>query len=199
MLPNGGYLTTAHDVPEGALAVTAHAAGGQDNTRHIGPWGLVSSNPISLPDPLPGSRFVPLGGEVALTGVEMRRDVRLSDKERRLLGAPEGDGEILQVDVHWLSLGALARDRKVSVQALAWGANHDSVPALGAIPTLKWIQGMKVRDRHFLLRPEKAGDQADLSLIVYDHFTQQRQLLLLDERLARLGNMTPLGITTNDK
>ena len=192
-LAGGGYLTTAHDVADGALAVTVTPAGGEENARHVGAWGGLSPGPVPLPEPAPGSRFVPLGGEMALTGVEVRRDIVLPEEERGLLGAAEGDGEILQVDVHWLSLGALTRDRKVAVQALAWGANHDSVPALGAIPTLKWIRGTTVRDRHFMLVPEGASAEAALSLVVYDHFVQQESLALLDERLAKLGTLTPLG------
>ena len=116
-----------------------------------------------------------------------------------MLGVSPGSGEILQIDLRWLSLRPLTRDRKVAVQALAWGANHDSVPALGAIPTLKWIRGTRVRDRHFLLLPEGAGGEAALQLDVYDHFTQQRSLALLDERLAKLGSMTPLGKIPHEK
>lgn len=197
-LPGGGYLTTAYDVPSGSLAATVRPAGGKGSVSRIGPWGLFLSRPISLPDPPPGSRFVPLGGEMALTGVQMQRGIKLSAKERPLLGIPDGRGEILQVDLYWLSLGALTRDRVVSVQALTWGVNHDSVPALGMIPTLKWIRGTMVRDRHFLLLPDKANGEADLQLIVYDHFTHQ-PLTLLDERLAKLGNMTPLGEMPNDQ
>jgi hypothetical protein len=192
-LPDGGYLTTAHDVSEGSLAVTIRAAGSEGKLRHIGPWGLLSSHPVPLPQPSPGSRFVPLGGEMALTGVQTRQGVRLSAEERGLLGADPGPGELVQVDVRWLSLAALTRDRKVAVQAPAWGVNHDSIPALGAIPTLKWIRGTLVRDRHFLVLPEEASGEANLSLVVYDHFVQQHQLALLDDRLARLGPMTPLG------
>jgi hypothetical protein len=107
----------------------------------------------------------------------------------RIAGPP---GPIVQVDLRWLSLGALTRDRVVSIQALAWGTHHDSVPALGAIPTLKWIRGAAVRDRHFLVCPDGVDAEAGLSLIVYDHFTQQHVLPLLDDRLAKLGNMIPL-------
>lgn len=192
-LPDGGYLTTAHDAPEGSLAVTIHTASSDGNLCHTGPWGLLSSSPVPLPHPSPSNRFVPLGGEMALTGVQMRQGIRLSPEERGLLGADPGPGELVQVDVRWLSLAALTRDRKVAVQALAWGANHDSIPALGAIPTLKWIRGTLVRDRHFLVLPEGAGGEVDLSLVVYDHFAQQQSLALLDDRLAKMGHMTPLG------
>ena len=197
-LPDGGYLTSAHDVPAASLAVAVRPAGGEGHMGHRVPWGILSSKPVRLPEPSTGSRFVPLGGEMALTRVETRRGIRLSAEERPLLGIPDGAGEILQIDVHWLSLGALTRDRVVSVQALAWGVTHDSVPALGAIPTLKWIRGTTVRDRHFLLLPQEASGEAHLDLIVYDHFTHQ-PLALLDDRLAKLGNMTALGTVTHEQ
>ncbi|UCC64093.1 MAG: DUF2723 domain-containing protein, partial [Anaerolineae bacterium] len=183
------YLTTAHDVPAGSLAVTVEPASGGGKLYHTGAWGLPSSRPISLPEPRPGSRFVPLGGEMALTGAQTRGGIELSAKERQLLRITGPSGPIVQVDLRWLSLGALTRDRVVSVQALTWGTHHDSVPALGAIPTLKWIRGATVRDRHFLVRPEGVDVEADLSLVVYDHFTQQHVLPLLDDRLAKLSNM----------
>jgi hypothetical protein len=197
-LSGGGYLTTAHDVPAGSLTVTMHPTDGESEARHIGPWGLPLSGLVPLPDPPSGSRFVPLGGEMALTGVQTHQDIQMTAKERRLLGVAEGEGEILQVDLQWLSLGALTRDRVASVQVPASGAQHDSVPALGAIPTLKWLRGTKVRDRHFLLLPEQSSSRAELYLIVYDHFTRQ-PLALLDDRLAKLGNMTPLGTVTNER
>jgi len=197
-LPDGGYLTTAHDVPAGSLAVAVRPPGGEGHMSRFAPWGILSSKPVPLPEPSTGSRFVPLGGEMALTRVQTRHGVRLSAEERPLLGIPDGVGDVLQVDVHWLSLGALTRDRVVSVQALAWGVNHDSVPALGAIPTLKWIRGTAVRDRHFLLLPQEASGEAHLDLIVYDHFTHQ-PLALLDDRLAKLGNMTALGTVIHEQ
>jgi hypothetical protein len=192
-LPEGGYLTTAHDVPAGALAVSVRPAGAPADAPHVAPWGLRRSGPVALPDSRPGDRYVPLGGEMALVGAEMTRGVRFSAAEGRLLGVADGPGEILQIDLRWLSLGALTRDRVVSVQAPAWGANHDSVPALGAVPTLKWIRGAKVYDRHFLRLPSETPDGAALSVVVYDHFVQRRQLPLLDERLARRGSLIPLG------
>ncbi|MFZ5918559.1 MAG: protein O-mannosyl-transferase family [Chloroflexota bacterium] len=189
-LPHGGYLTTAHDVPAGSLAVTV------ENASHVGPWGLLVRRPARLPQPATDARYVPLGGEMALAGVEVRRGVTLAAAEGELFKTAEGSGEVLQVDLCWLSLGPLTRDRVVSVQALAWGQNHDSVPALGAIPTLKWVRGVTLRDRHFIRLPGDAGAQAELTLVVYDHFVQRQSLLLLDERLAKMGDRVPLGVAS---
>ena len=70
------------------------------------------------------------------------------------------------------------------------------MPALGAIPTLKWIAGSGVVDRHVIDIPRDAlPGPAAVSLILYDNFTQQ-PLALLDEQLVRRGQSIPLGTYT---
>jgi hypothetical protein len=52
-----------------------------------------------------------------------------------------------------------------------WRYVHDLQPALGAIPTLKWIRGSRVTDPHPLLVPlDMDGDVIRASLVVYDNF-----------------------------
>jgi len=64
----------------------------------------------------------------------------------------------------------------------SWRTSHDTVPALGAIPTLKWVRGSRVLDPHRMTIPVDASDvPAVASFLVYDHFTQ-RLLPPLDER-----------------
>jgi hypothetical protein len=61
--------------------------------------------------------------------------------------------------------------------------DKDSVPALGAIPTLKWIHNSTVFAPHRLTIPNDAPQlPAEGSLVIYDHFTQA-PLPPLDERL----------------
>jgi hypothetical protein len=73
----------------------------------------------------------------------------------------------------------------------AWREAHDTVPALGAIPTLKWIRASVVLDPHQMTVPDGApAVPVVASLLVYDHFTQ-RSLPHLDERLEP---PTQLGI-----
>jgi hypothetical protein len=92
---------------------------------------------------------------------------------------------------------ALTRDYTVSVslrgEADNWQAQHDGTPALGAIPTLKWIRGITVKDEHSLRLPVDAGGRGLLRLTVYDAFTV-RPLPVLDERLARLGQGTQIEL-----
>jgi hypothetical protein len=72
----------------------------------------------------------------------------------------------------------------------AWRDLHDTVPALGAIPTLKWIRGSSVLDPHRVNVPVEAPDVPVVgSLLMYDHFTQ-RSLPNLDERY---GPVVELG------
>jgi hypothetical protein len=61
-----------------------------------------------------------------------------------------------------------------------WRVSDDSVPAFGAIPTLKWVAGSQITDRHVLKIPaDAAPGPATISLILYDAFTQE-PLALLD-------------------
>jgi hypothetical protein len=92
------------------------------------------------------------------------------------------EGGRLVVDVNWLSARAITTDYVVSARVA--GSNtfavHDGVPAQGAIPTLKWIRGSAVVDRHAVALPEQAAGLA-ATVLVYDGFTQQ-ELPALDER-----------------
>ncbi len=74
-----------------------------------------------------------------------------------------------------------------------WRVTDDFVPALGAIPTLKWIAGSQVLDPHTLKIPENAAPgPAQVSVILYDAFTQE-PLALLDAELIKQGQAIPIG------
>lgn len=92
------------------------------------------------------------------------------------------------VDLVWTALRPLTQDYSVSAQATGagWRAQDDGTPALGAIPTLKWIRGMGVTDRHRLVRPADAQGQGALTVSVYDAFTLD-PLIVLDDRFLKLG------------
>jgi hypothetical protein len=79
----------------------------------------------------------------------------------------------------------------------AWWDLSDGVPAMGAIPTLKWIGGSRVRDPHWLTIPAEARPGQTVGPVVrlYDAFTN-RPLPILDERLNQVGPWIPLGTTT---
>jgi hypothetical protein len=166
-MPVAGYLTTAHDLPPGVRGLQVELAT-VDGSRlvAVGPWGLPVERP-GLPDPRPGQRFLVFGGEMALTSVRVQGRT---------------------IDLRWTALRPLTRDYSVSVQAIGpgWRAQDDGTPALGAIPTLKWIRGMGMWDRHQLARPEESRGRGMLTVSAYDAFTLE-PLIVLDDRFLKLG------------
>ncbi|MBI5564349.1 MAG: hypothetical protein HY870_05610, partial [Chloroflexi bacterium] len=107
-------------------------------------------------------------------------------------------GDQLTLDLNFIATRPILRDYVVSVQMTGqgWRVNDDSVPALGAIPTLKWIAGAPITDRHVLKVPaDAAPGPATISLIIYDSFTQE-PLALLDAELIKQGQSIPIGTWT---
>lgn len=78
-----------------------------------------------------------------------------------------------------------------------WQSLDNGVPALGAIPTLKWIAGSRVRDPHWLAVNAQAtgGQTVAMTLQFYDAFTN-RPLAVLDEGITGRAPWIPLGQTT---
>jgi len=169
-LKRGEYATVAVDRPGIPSRLFVPGRGGPRR------WNLFSGS-IRLPSPRAGERYVPFGDAMVLTGFE---------------GPSEGleEGGEVRLDLHFSAQRPLDRDYIVSTSLTgvnadgtwAWRDLHDTVPALGAIPTLKWIHGSSVLDPHRVSVPVDAPDVPILgSLLVYDHFTQ-RSLPNLDER-----------------
>jgi len=169
-----GHLTTALDVPTGSerLMLSLHRGDGAA-VRALGPWGRGVSSTVSLPHPQKGARRLSFGGEMALT----RAVYRVDDVNREVI-----------VDLRWEGLRPLVHDYSVSVQLVGqgWRAQDDSTPALGAIPTLKWLPGTTITDRHRVKLPANASGPASLRVSVYDAFTLE-SLVILDDRLLKLG------------
>jgi hypothetical protein len=180
-LARGQYATIAFDL---AAAPAQVALLDGERPRR---WNLLFGGAAPLPKPDSDERHVPFGDSLVLVGVD----------------GPEGDlepGEQVALNLRFLGSRPLERDYIVSTALVginadgtwAWRAGDDSVPALGAIPTLKWIHGSSVFDPHRLTIPADAPPvPIDGQLVVYDHFTQA-PLPLLDERL-KLGHAVPLG------
>ncbi len=103
-------------------------------------------------------------------------------------------GDRLTLDLKFAAARPILRDYVMSVQinGQGWRVIDDSVPALGAIPTLKWIAGSEIVDRHVLTLPPNASGQATVTLSLYDAFTQE-PLALLDAELIKQGPTIPLG------
>jgi hypothetical protein len=180
-IPLGSYLTTAHDLPVTIMPLQVELRSADDAVTRLGPWGWRREGRLVLPTPPPRSHYVDLGGEMLLAGADYRR-------------LP---GDMVRVELRLLAKKPILHDYVVSVrltdEAGRLLSQDDTVPALGAIPTLKWIRGSSVSDVHFL--PLVAGAQVGplrLSLIVYDAFTM-RTLAVLDDRLAKLGPSVPLA------
>jgi len=193
-LERGQYATTAVDFSTlptlDELFRGAHLYPAPDRVRlldgdHPRRWNLLFSGPVPLPAPAPGERYVPFGDSLILVGCE----------------GPSGDlepGTDVALGLHFLGVRPLERDYVVSTALTglnpdgtwAWHDTHDTIPALGAIPTLKWIRGSAIFDPHQLAVPRDALPvPAAGSLVIYDHFTQA-PLPPLDERL---GPTAPLG------
>ncbi len=179
-----GYQTIAFDVPQvpGPLTLRVRTAS-EEILDRLGPWGAPLPWPAALRPPMEGDRYVVLGGEMILARVEA--------------GGTARPGGAIPVDLLFVAQKPLTRDYAVSIRLTGLSGRlisaHDSTAALGAIPTLKWIRGTRVRDPHYLSVPEIAEPgSAMLNLVVYDAFTLI-PLAILDERISQLGPATPLG------
>jgi hypothetical protein len=182
-LEAGAMLTTLSDWPSGGRPTLGLNADGRGLAR-FGPWGLPIRAPTRLSASQPGDRWVPLGGSMALTHVEAHPPDHLP-----------ADGR-LRLDLTFLAARPLSQDDVVKVDLIgegyAWRDQSDHVPAGGALPTLKWVWGSRVVDRHRLQAPAGETLDAHAELLVYDHFTG-RALPPLDPALAQLGPTVQLG------
>lgn len=172
-LGRGEYATIAVDRP---FPPSRMLALGENTAQR---WNVLFRGAVSLPRRRAGDRYVPFGDAAVLARV----------------GGPSAalePGTEATVRLRFLAQLPLQRDFIVSTSLTgletdgtwAWRTSHDTVPALGAIPTLKWIQGSVVLDTHRMRVPADAASvPVEGSLIIYDHFTQ-RILPNLDGRLA---------------
>ena len=156
-----------------------------------GPWGIPANRWHVLADGETAS-YVPLGQGIVWTGDP--------------LGDPVSAGQELVLDQHFKSAAPLQSDQVVSVRLIgyeedgyhwAWWDLDDAIPAVGAIPTLKWIEGSSINSPHFITVDESAEpDQAvGGAVTLYDAFTG-RVLPILDGRVASEFGWIPLGMSS---
>ncbi len=83
--------------------------------------------------------------------------------------------QTLPVTLHWQALQPITQDYtiKVELRGAGWQALSEHTPLGGALPTLKWLAGTRLADRHHLTLPPQATGPAQLWLTVYDAFTLQ--------------------------
>jgi hypothetical protein len=128
---------------------------------------------IMLPAAHSGERYVPFADQMVLIGSSSQRY-----------------GTELLLSLQWLSARPIMSDYIISVRIAGEGIyrTHDGIPASGALPTLKWIRGSRVIDRHTLDLGNHAGTTAG-TVVVYDAFTQLT-LPALDERYEQGVSIT---------
>ena len=163
-----GYQTEVRDNNAGTLP------------PYAGPWGILTDRWTRVTRPATG-HYIPFGQGIVWRGDPL-------DSSQSLTA-----GQSLTLAQHFLSSQPLMRDYAVSVRLIgfeedgyhwAWWDLDDEIPAMGAIPTLKWIAGSQVRSPHFVQVDPAApsGQQIGAALNLYDAFTN-RLLPVLDERL----------------
>ena len=183
VIERGSYLTTVHDLPEDTPRLGVQLGDTGRPSSLLGPWDVAVGHRLTLPQALPGARYIPFGGEMVLV-----------QAEHPVAAVASGS---MRVCLTFVGAQAITHDYTVSVsldgEGGAWRAQHDGTPALGAIPTLKWIRGITVEDEHTVPLPENASGSGVLRLTVYDAFTV-RPLPVLDERFARLGQGTQIEL-----
>jgi 4-amino-4-deoxy-L-arabinose transferase-like glycosyltransferase len=172
-LPAGTYQTTAHTLPSVPSQPILQAVTTTKDHR------------ISLPPPAQQEHYVPLADGIIYRGASSYSPLQSRSGPR----------------LHFAASYLVQRDYRVSTSLIglnpdgtwAWRVLDDSVPAMGAIPTLKWIGGSRIMDPHALSIPTEASPGPVIgTLVVYDAFTG-RVLPVLDERLAAAAPWIPLG------
>ncbi len=154
-----------------------------------GPWGIRQDWPI--PRSTGSGHYVPLGQGLIWLG------------ENRL-PQPVTQPEIA-LPQRLASSQPILRDLVISVRLVgyepdgfhwAWTDLQDGVPAMGAIPTLKWIEGSEVVSPYRLEVGETAvsGQTIGGFIRFYDAFTNE-PLPILDERLTDEQPGIPLSVS----
>ena len=178
-LPNRPRLYLHWQTADGYVSEVVDDAAGREWPLVYGAWGLARTLPPIRPD---GAQiYLPLGQGIVWTGPGLAADLL-------------EPGQTLWLRPRYAASAPVLSDLVASVRLIgyeddgfhwAWWDLSDSIPALGAIPSLKWIGGSQVTDRHAVTVSEEAasGQAIGATLRLYDAFTG-RPLPILDERLT---------------
>lgn len=182
-LPAGAAATIALDMPSSLSRVTLGLVDLEGApVARLGPWHRLLRGDLPLRLPREPALYIPLDAGLALVGLEQR----------------VAAGQSVWLKPIFLCMAPLTDDYTVSVgiKEIASGreVKSDGTPALGAIPTLKWIGGWLVEDPHLV---ESLGIRGEtrITLSLYDAFTLQ-PVRVLDERRVRQGQGTFLELDT---
>ena len=160
---------------------------------YFGPWGVIINN-----QQLPINQqqfYVPLGQGIVWTGQPLDQQPITSNQQLTLHQTFHSSRPVL----HDLVVSVRLIGYEADGFHWAWWDLDDWVPALGAIPTLKWIGGTAVHSAHTVQVDPAAqpGQIIGATLRLYDAFTN-RPLPILDERITNELQLPwiPLGQTT---
>lgn len=166
-----GYLTEVIDLPAGQTA-----------------WTIADLNwTVRLDRP---QFYVPLGEGLVWLG---SNPIPATLRAGQLLQLVQHFGASRPVLGDWVVSGRVIGYESDNVHWAWWDLN-DGVPALGAIPTLKWIAGSQVSDPHYFTIPSQfqPGQTVGGLVRLYDAFTG-RSLPILDERISQNYLGIPIG------
>lgn len=176
---DGGYETQQVDVDGGRYTMPSW----------FGPWGIeIRESAFELHRP---SAYIPLGQGLVWLGQSRDQAQSFSPGER------------VRLTQEFTTARPVLSDLVISLRLVGYQADgirwdwwdlDDGVPAMGAIPTLKWIAGSRVRHTVYsTISPDaRPGQQSEPLLLLYDAFTSRR-LPILDERITGVAPWIPLG------
>jgi hypothetical protein len=175
----GGFETQTVDVDGGQYVLPAW----------FGPWGIeIAGTAFARQQP---SAYVPLGQGLVWLGQSRDNTQSWTPGTRVRLGQEfAASRPVLSDQVISLRLVGYQADG----QRWAWWDLDDSVPAMGAIPTLKWVSGSRVHHPVYsTISPDaQPGQPSEPLLLLYDAFTAH-QLPILDEQITQRAPWIPIG------
>ena len=219
-LPGQTRLYLHWQTDEGYFSTVTNASGSKGMAQLMAPWGRVPPYWF-VPSSQPDDHYVPLGQGIVWTGKS------LTD-----LTTAVSPGNEYDMTMQFINGRPLLRDYVVSTRLVgleddnftwAWCDLVDSIPAMGGIPTLKWIHGSQVQSPRTIVFPPRtepaifsgfcqsvrpapdapilfvdnaatSGQTVSGILRLYDAFTN-RPLPILDERITAVYSWIPLGET----
>ena len=189
-IPSDPRLYLHWQIEDGFVTELANEANGMYQLpAWFGPWGLSLDSQLTAEE----THYIPFAQGIVWLGPLWQA------------GNDALPGETVRLAGHWGSNRPVYRDIGVAVRLVgyqqdtelwAWSDldNRFGVPSMGAIPTLKWVNGSNVYDTHRLTINEDSGLNQRIGVIVGLYNTMTNETVpILDERF---GAATPWFTTT---